>query len=351
MSPGKRKKLLRCRGQAVYHCWNRCVRRAFLCGRDPLTGRDLSHRRDWIIDRQQQLARLFAIEIEFHAEMSNHLHVVLRTRPDIARKWSREEVVRRWLTLTKLAKCMTDDLPQPDAQKYELLLSDKKQIRKIRRRLSSISWFMAILSENVARRANAEDECHGRFWESRYKCRELKGHHGILLCGIYVDLNPIKAGEASSPASAKYTSAYQRIQSRSQNSASQARPDGWMGELTWSASQTTHEPTRMSSRTGRRASDLGLLPISVDDYLKLLNWTARQLRGGASHTVPRDLAAILDQLRLKKEYWLDGVASYETEFCEVVGTPAELKQSAQRLGCHHLKGAKAGQRIFSHSTS
>lgn len=99
--------------QAVYHCWSRCVRRVFLCGRDPVSGKDYSHRRDWILTREERLARLFAIDVEFHAKMSNHLHVMLRTRPDIAKRLSRREVARRWLTLTRLAKCFHDGEPQP----------------------------------------------------------------------------------------------------------------------------------------------------------------------------------------------------------------------------------------------
>ena len=68
---------------AVYHCWSRCVRRAFLCGQDPLTGNDYEYRRDWIRDFEESLAALFGIEVGFHAEMSNHIHLVLRTRPDV----------------------------------------------------------------------------------------------------------------------------------------------------------------------------------------------------------------------------------------------------------------------------
>ena len=57
----------------VYHCWSRCVRRAFLCGQDPYSGKDYGYRRDWIRQFQERLAGLFGIEIGFHAEMSNHI--------------------------------------------------------------------------------------------------------------------------------------------------------------------------------------------------------------------------------------------------------------------------------------
>jgi hypothetical protein len=67
-----RRKLLGGERQAVFHCWNRCVRRAFLCGCDRQTGKDYSHRRDWILEREEQLAGLFAIDLEFRAELSNH---------------------------------------------------------------------------------------------------------------------------------------------------------------------------------------------------------------------------------------------------------------------------------------
>ena len=168
---------------------------ALLCGRDPHTQKDYSHRRDWIVRREEQLAGLFALELEFRTEMSNHLHNVLRTLPQVARRWSAREVARRWLTITKLAKCRSDDLPQPDPQRVEKLAQDQKKIQKLRRRLSSVSWYMGILCENIARRANAEDECTGRFWEARFKCRECTDESAILLCGIYVDLNPLRTAK------------------------------------------------------------------------------------------------------------------------------------------------------------
>jgi hypothetical protein len=49
----------------VYHCIARCVRRAFLCGIDPYTGQDYSHRKEWILDRLRDLAGLFVMLLDW----------------------------------------------------------------------------------------------------------------------------------------------------------------------------------------------------------------------------------------------------------------------------------------------
>src|SRR5271163_2750358 len=86
----------------VYHCIARCVRRAFLCGIDPITGTDYEHRKEWIRDRLEHLASVFAIEVCGYAVMSNHIHVVLRARPDLARDWSDEAIALLWRRLYPL---------------------------------------------------------------------------------------------------------------------------------------------------------------------------------------------------------------------------------------------------------
>src|ERR1700688_3653661 len=60
----------------VYHCIARCVRRAFLCGVDPYTGQDYSHRKEWILDRLRELAGLFSVEVCGYSVMSIQLHLV-----------------------------------------------------------------------------------------------------------------------------------------------------------------------------------------------------------------------------------------------------------------------------------
>lgn len=189
-----------------YHCVSRCVRRAFLCGYDRYLGKCFEHRKSWIRARLKLLCEVFAIECISFAVMTNHLHVLLRTRPDTVPQWSDEEVAKRWCKLFPAR-------PEALEEKIKRIMSDPALVQLYRARLSDLSWFNRCLKENIARRANAEDECTGRFWQGRFKCQVIESPAALLSCSVYMDLNPIRAGMAKTPEASDYTSVQVRIRS------------------------------------------------------------------------------------------------------------------------------------------
>jgi hypothetical protein len=138
----------------VYHCIARCVRRAFLCGVDPYTGQDYSHRKEWILDRLRDLAGLFAIEVCGYSVMSNHLHLVLRNRPDLAEQWSADEIALRWCRVFPPRDDATGEPVEPGEHDLAMLMANSDRLAEVRKRLANLSWFMRCLCEKIARAAN-----------------------------------------------------------------------------------------------------------------------------------------------------------------------------------------------------
>ena len=161
----------------ILHLVNRCVRRAFLCGKDPFSGKSFEHRREWIRQRLEFLASVFGIDCLTYTVMSNHIHLVLRSRPDIVKEWSDEEVARRWLRLFPTRREQDGSPAEPEDFELSMITGDKAKLAEIRKRLSDVSWWMRCTAENIARRSNKEDQCTGRFWE---KDPHQKGHPTFL---------------------------------------------------------------------------------------------------------------------------------------------------------------------------
>jgi len=204
-----RKSLISLSDTPYYHCVSRCVRRAYLCGYDRFTQKSFEHRRQWLEVKLLTLADIFAIKLCAYAVMSNHYHVVLHVRPDSANQWTEHDVVSRWHRLfngTFISQQYLNGEPLTEAQ-WRMLRSDIKMWRK---RLCDISWYMRIVNESIARHANKEDNCTGRFWEGRFKSQALLDECALLSCMAYVDLNPIRARIATTPEQSDHTSIKKR---------------------------------------------------------------------------------------------------------------------------------------------
>ena len=185
-----------------YHCVSRCVRRAFLCGEDPVTGKNFDHRKGWLEARLLRLSSVFAVDTCAYAVMSNHFHLVVRVDAARAETWDTEEVVDRYGSLFPMAKTAYEGLSPRDR---------KVQVALWRERLSSLSWMMRSLNEWLARKANKEDGCKGRFWEGRFSSQPLLDEQALITCMAYVDLNPVRAGLSKTLEGAEYTSIRARL--------------------------------------------------------------------------------------------------------------------------------------------
>ena len=207
--PMPRKALVSVDTTSSYHVVSRCVRRTFLFG--VVDNKDFSHRRDAIVERLSELASLFCIDVAAYAIMSNHYHLVVRIQKQRALDLSVTDVIKRWSALYSLpflANRYANDEALTDAE----LVEAERQIEERRARLYDLSWFMRCLNEPIARIANLEDGCTGRFWEGRFKSQALLGERAELQAMAYVDLNPIRAKMADTLENSDFTSIQTRLE-------------------------------------------------------------------------------------------------------------------------------------------
>ncbi len=301
-----------------YHCVQRCVRRAFLCGVDHYTGKSFEHRKAWVEHRLGLLAECFAIAIHAYAVMSNHLHLVVQLAPDVAADWSDAEVAARWVRLFP----PRHDSDEAVEAKRQRLLGDTERLRVIRSRLSNLSWLMRCLAEPIARQANREDHCKGRFWEGRFKAQRLCDERALLAAMAYVDLNPVRAGIAHGLEDSAHTSAIVRM------------------------ARATHTPQTLVSGLG---PILGVQPpplaISTADHLQLLDWTGRQLAPGKRGRITGAAPACLRGIDGSLEHWTTRVRGVGSGYWRAIGSAEQLIELAMRIGQRWLKGLRFAERL------
>ncbi|QFU22202.1 transposase [Shewanella eurypsychrophilus] len=308
-----------------YHCMSKCVRFAWLTGVDKHTGKSYAHRRDWVESRILELAGVFAIDVAAYAVMSNHLHLVLRVDIFEANNWTDKEVVDHWHHLFKGTEITRKFTKGEVIESYEVA-SLKHSIAQFRSRLSDISWFMRALNEAIARKANKEDGCTGRFWEGRFKSQALLDEAAVLACMAYVDLNPIRAKMANTPESSDFTSIQRRIKS------------AMKGE----------QPKALLPFTGNEQKQMSKgLMLSAKDYLQLVDETGRIIRADKHGEISSESQAILTRLNIPQENWIKLTTDFSRLFKGPVGTIQELDIYCEHLERKRRQGAANCQIWFS----
>jgi REP element-mobilizing transposase RayT len=298
--------------RGVYHVISRCVRRAWLCGQDPLTLRSFDHRRQWIEDRVLYLAQRFAVAVHAYAVMSNHYHIVLEIDPLAPLNWDDSTIAQRWLELYPPKRWLEESVDfSPDLPEVKAILEDPQRLVEYRSRLGSLSWFMRLINEPLARLANREDGCTGRFWEGRFKSSALLDEAALVAASVYVDLNPVRAGITQDPEQGPHTSIRHRVASAKTTSDSLVP-----------LATTLHQPVR--------------LPFSLHTYRALARHTASR-----SELPGRRARHALRALNVDTAAWGVMVDTLGRHGRSVFGRPHHLADYINRTGQCWVRGMRS----------
>lgn len=309
-----------------YHLVNRCVRRSFMCGYDSRSGKDYSYRKKWIVDLLKLLCEAFGIEVLSYAIMSNHFHIVVYVNLEAIAELTDQELLDRY------EKIFNIDALREAWMRDETQESVQQQLDRIRERLSSISWFMKVLSERIARRANKEDECSGHFWQGRYRCQAILDEAALLMMCAYVDLNPMRAKSARSLSQSQYTSIQARISNCQRTSSSDdgATPND----------RAYRKARKNRRRRGSRGEPYGSIPLApvcnklITDrqYCDLVAELARSQPLDSTDGILSDHAReTLRRVGANPDGWLQSLRICKNGLRRAVGHVQKIREYASRV--------------------
>lgn len=284
----------------IWHVVSRCVRRQRLL--------EAKGRREWLSGSLASWFPVLAVDCLGYALMGNHVHLILRARPDVAGGWTSEDVRRR---LAAMRMVSDGRVPHPGEVRPGPGLG-RDALTAARKRLCHPGPMLRAVKEGFARRLNRMEQNSGHVWESRYHDVALLDAGGVLACQVYVDLNPFRAGLVEIPCDSAFCSARHRV--RVDESAADAalgrllvRAPGHplldeKGQPLGSWSWTPEALAELTEATARciRPGD-GALPPWADDLLprlgvRLDRWTTSQGKAGlisgnvlASHATRADM--------------------------------------------------------------
>ena len=191
---------------------------------------------------------------------------------------------------------------------------------------------MRCANEPIARAANREDACTGRFWEGRFRCQALLDEKALAACMTYVDLNPVRAGESPTPEASAFTSLHLRLRQASRAT----QPEG-----------NRRRSIPLMPFAGAFGSQAGpCLPFGLSDYLTLVDWTGRSLVEGKSGAIPDGVAPILERLGMAPASWIQASGQFELHFQALVGDTAALRSACRTLGYRRTPGVTVCARLL-----
>jgi len=140
----------------------------------------------------------------------------------------------------------------------------------------------------------------------------------------YVDLNPVRAGIASTPEDSDYTSFQMRC-----TCFKRATHQPLVGGESALEDQPDNLHAFVGSKVNRGVEGI---EFNLSDYLELVDWTGRQIRENKAGSIDKSLASILRRMSVTPEHWVYLCRNFESKFKGIVGTVESLKTACRRLG-------------------
>ena len=191
---------------------------------------------------------------------------------------------------------------------------------------------MRLINESIARKANAEDKCTGRFWEGRFKSQALLDEKALAACLAYVDLNPVRACIAKTPENSKHTS----IQVRAKKAKASASPN-----------HKHQQPKKLMPFIGNPKKNMPQgLPFRLTDYLELVELSGRVMRSDKKGHVNYSLPSILKRLNIQADNWITLTTTFEQQFKRWAGDEPSAKKTAKIIEIKNIRNNKQSSRLF-----
>jgi len=206
-----------------------------------------------------------------------------------------------------------------------------------RQRLCDLSWFMKNLNENIARKANKEDQVKGHFWESRYKCQALLDDKAILTAMTYVDLNPVRSVMAETPEKSEFTSICERIKGvkddhHSDSLIEKTIPLGLPPAPLMSFDPTGNEPLK--------------IPFALHDYFELIDWSGRLFHPDKRGNIDENIPLILKRIGIEPVQFIQCAGDFIHIFGLTVGAPPLMAACCARRQVKFLRGIRASRELL-----
>jgi len=307
--------------RGTFHVISRCTRRQWL-----LHG-EYAHRKAWVCALLAELLDVFQVDLHAWAVMANHVHVVLRSRPDRVETMDAERLTRLGMRAMPVRTGIANELLPATDDVVARYSRNALWVEEYRKRLGSISWLMKLFKQRISYRANTEDGCKGHFWESRFRSVPLLEMGAVVACMAYVDANPFRAGVADLPEEAPWTSLWARSQADALTGYVEATDtDPWNNPLHAQAALARH----LTPLAGIRPVDSlsGALPscsLDLDAYRDLVHHACGLQR-------QKDVADQVRALGIDPDAWQTVMADPGRFQSAAVGSPTARRALADLCG-------------------